>query len=46
MASLQAVSGGLQRLCYNGRLIGIGMRLQIAADALDRWANGEKEAVQ
>jgi site-specific DNA recombinase len=29
-----------------GRLIGIGMRLQIAADALDRWANGEKEAVQ
>ena len=29
-----------------GRLIGMGMRLQIAADALDRWANGEKEAVQ
>jgi hypothetical protein len=27
-----------------GRLIGMGMRLQIAADALDRWANGEKEA--
>lgn len=23
-----------------GRLIGIGMRLQIAAGALDRWANG------
>ena len=29
-----------------GRLIGMGMRLQIAADALDRWAGGEKEAVQ
>lgn len=29
-----------------GRLIGIGMRLQIAADALDRWANGEKEAAK
>jgi hypothetical protein len=25
------------------RLIGIGMRLQVAADALDRWANREKE---
>jgi hypothetical protein len=30
-----------------GRLIGIGMRLQIAAGALDRWANGEeKEAAK
>jgi hypothetical protein len=30
-----------------GRLIGIGMRLQIAVDGLDRWANGgEKEAVK
>jgi hypothetical protein len=30
-----------------GRLIGIGMRLQIAANALDRWANGEeKEAAK
>jgi hypothetical protein len=28
-----------------GRLIGIGMRLQIAADALDRWANVEKKEV-
>jgi outer membrane murein-binding lipoprotein Lpp len=29
------------------RLIGMGMRLQIAADALDRWANGkEKEAAR
>ncbi len=25
-----------------GRLIGIGMRLQIAAGALDRWANGNE----
>ncbi len=30
-----------------GSLIGIGMRLQIAANALDRWANGdEKEGAQ
>jgi hypothetical protein len=30
-----------------GRLIGIGMRLQIAVGGLDRWANGgEKEAVK
>lgn len=29
-----------------GRLIGMGMRLQIAADSLDRWANGEKRAAQ
>jgi enhancing lycopene biosynthesis protein 2 len=30
-----------------GRLIGIGMRLQIAANALDRWASGdEKEGAQ
>jgi hypothetical protein len=29
-----------------GRLIGIGMRLQIAANALDRWANGEKEVAK
>jgi hypothetical protein len=30
-----------------GRLIGIGMRLQIAAGGLDRWANrGAKEAVK
>jgi hypothetical protein len=28
------------------RLIGIGMRLQIAADALERWANGEEEAAK
>jgi hypothetical protein len=28
------------------RLIGIGMRLQVAADALDRWANGEEEAAK
>ena len=28
-----------------GRLIGIGMRLQIAADALDCWANGEEKEV-
>ena len=26
-----------------GRLIGIGMRLQIAVDGLDRWANGEQK---
>jgi hypothetical protein len=30
-----------------GRLMGIGMRLQIAAGSLDRWANGgEKEGAQ
>ncbi|MBT8339861.1 MAG: hypothetical protein HKP58_10710 [Desulfatitalea sp.] len=25
-----------------GRLVGIGMRLQMAANALDRWANGKE----